>query len=99
MSLLARRGQKQSPQWEKSMDFRDDPARPFFAGPEADFSNTDFSETEFLRTQVAVIEAYLERFPCDERDFRALAWIEANASQYRQQWQISGRYGQSAASR
>ena len=81
------------------MAIRDDPALPFFSVSEDDFSATEGSETEFLRTQVAAIEAYLERFPWDERDFRALAWIEANASQYRHQWQASGRYGQFPAGR
>ena len=85
------------------MDIPDDPVLPFFPGPVGNFSTPIFSETEFLRRQVAVIEAYLERFPSDEREFRALAWIEANASQYRHQWQAqvatSGRYMQSTIGR
>ena len=45
--------------------------------------------------QLAVIEAYLERFPLEEREFRALAWIEANAGAYRQHWQtrVASRRG------
>lgn len=76
------------------MNLPDDPTLRFLPGLEI-----SFSETEFLRQQVAEIEAYVERFPSAERDLRALAWIEANASQYRQQWQIrmvtSGRHRQS----
>ncbi len=49
----------------------------------------------FNCTQLAVIEAYLERFPRDEREFRALAWVEANAGAYRQHWQtrVASRRG------
>ena len=64
------------------MNLPDDPTLRLLPGLEI-----SFSETEFLRQQVAEIEAYVERFPWDERELRALAWIEANASQYRQQWQ------------
>mgnify|MGYP003382152769 CR=1 FL=1 len=70
------------------MNIPDDPTLRFLPGLGGHFSKPDFSDTEFLRQQVAEIEAYVERFPSDERELRALAWIEANASQYRQQWQI-----------
>ena len=93
MSLLARYGQKHSPCWEKSMDIPDDPALWFLPASAGRFSTPNYSETEFLRTQVATIEAYLERFPLAERESRALAWIEANASQYRQRWQNQAASG------
>jgi len=69
------------------MDISDDTTLWLFPVPVGSFSDQNFSETEYLRTQVAVIEAHVEHFPSDERDFRALAWIEANASQYRHWWQ------------
>ncbi len=77
------------------MDISDDPAPWSFTGPAGSLSNPDFSETNFLHTQLAVIEAYVERFPRDEREFRALAWIEANAGAYRQHWQtrVASRRG------
>lgn len=75
------------------MAFSDNPTFRTFRGLVARFAKPDFSETEFLRQQVAVIEAYVERFPSDERDFRALAWIEANARQFRQQWQMQAAAG------
>jgi hypothetical protein len=85
------------------MDISDDPAPWCFPSPAGSFSNPDFSETDFLHTQLAVIAAYVERFPWDEREFRALAWIEANAGAYRQQWQARaasrGGYVQSASGR
>lgn len=85
------------------MDMSDDPAPWCFPSPAGRFSNPDFSETDFLHTQLAVIAAYVERFPWDEREFRTLAWIETNAGAYRQQWQARaasrGGYVQSASGR
>jgi hypothetical protein len=69
------------------MDMPDDQANWFLPDPADSFSDAPSLETEFLETQLAVIEAYLQRFPCEQRDFRALAWIEAHAGAYRQQWQ------------
>lgn len=89
------RGLRHYPQGVKNMDIPEDPPPRFLPG----LGGGPFSEAEFLHQQVAEIEAYVERFPSAERDLRALAWIEANASQYRQQWQIrmvtSGRHRQS----
>lgn len=83
MDRLCSHGLRHAPQGVKNMNLPDDPTLRLLPGLEI-----SFSETEFLRQQVAEIEAYVERFPWDERELRALAWIEANASQYRQQWQI-----------
>jgi len=65
----------------------DDPALALIARFVGDASHPELSDTEFLRQQVAAIEAYVEGFPPQERELRALAWIEANAMKYRQQWQ------------
>ncbi|SBT08483.1 conserved hypothetical protein [Candidatus Accumulibacter aalborgensis] len=75
------------------MDIQDDPALWFFPAHVGHLSTQNYSEMEFLRTQVATIEAYLERFPFAERESRALAWIEANASQYRHRWQAQAANG------
>ncbi|QKS29374.1 MAG: hypothetical protein FAZ92_04028 [Accumulibacter sp.] len=69
------------------MDMPDDPANWSLPGPADSFADAQSPETEFLQTQLAVIEAYLQRFPGEQRDLRALAWIEAHAGDYRQQWQ------------
>ena len=45
------------------------------------------SDAEFFRRQIAAITEYVEAFPAHEHEERALAWIEANARRYRQQWQ------------
>lgn len=69
------------------MNLPDHSAIRFFRRLVVHVAKPRFSETDFLQQQLAVLEAYLEPFPSDERDGRALAWIEANAQQYRQQWQ------------
>ena len=79
---LSARGEK--------MHIHIDPTLRFRAGFAGKFSKRRFSESDFLRRQYAAIEAFVERFPPDERDLRALAWIEANASRYRHRWQVQG---------
>ena len=70
------------------MNISDDSILRFFRDLVRDFAQANSAESEFLQQQFSVIEAYVQRFPSEERDFRALAWIEANAGQYRQQWQV-----------
>jgi len=70
------------------MDSPDDSARRFLPGADDSAADVPSPESEFLQTQLAVIEAYLQRFPYEQREFRALAWIEAHACTYRQQWQV-----------
>lgn len=65
----------------------DDPTLALIARFVGDSSREPVADKEFFRRQVAAIEEYVERFPEAERESRALAWIEANAKQYRQQWQ------------
>lgn len=69
------------------MDMSDDVANWSLPGPADSCADAQSPEMEFLQTQLAVIEAYLQRFPCEQRDLRALAWIEAHAGDYRQRWQ------------
>ena len=65
----------------------DDPTLALITRFVGDSSHPEVSDTEFIRQQVAAIEEYVECFPPQERELRALAWIEANAVKYRQQWQ------------
>lgn len=65
----------------------DDPTLALIARFVGDSPRQDISEAEFFRRQFAAIEAYVEGFPKDERNERALAWIESNAMRYRQEWQ------------
>jgi hypothetical protein len=65
----------------------DDPTLALIARFVGNATDPDLSDREFFHQQVAAIEAYVEGFPPAERELRALAWIEANARHYRQQWQ------------
>ncbi len=65
----------------------DDPTLALITRFVGDSSHPEISDAEFAHQQIAAIEAYIERFPPPEREQRALAWIEANAMKYRQQWQ------------
>lgn len=64
-----------------------DPTLALIARFVGDFSDPEDADAAFLRQQVAAVEAYVEQFPADERERRALQWIEANAMAYRQQSQ------------
>lgn len=48
----------------------------------------DPMDQEFLRRQIAAIQAYVEQFPEDERNARAIQWITEHAQHYRRQWQL-----------
>jgi hypothetical protein len=47
----------------------------------------ELSDAEYMLQQIAAIEKYIDDFPADERQARAMEWIAAYARQYRQQWQ------------
>lgn len=65
----------------------DDPTLALITRFVGEAHNLEMSDAEFLLEQIAAIERYTEQFPTDERQTRALQWIEAYAEQYRQQWQ------------
>ena len=65
----------------------DDPTLALIARFLGDSVPEGSCDAEFFRRQMAAVEEYVERFPEDERDERALEWIESNAKRYRQQWQ------------
>ncbi len=50
-------------------------------------SDSEQSDSDFFYRQIAAIQAYVDQFPEEEREQRALLWIEANARKYRQEWQ------------
>ncbi|MFO1371505.1 MAG: hypothetical protein U1F42_03615 [Candidatus Competibacteraceae bacterium] len=52
-----------------------------------DTPNLNLSDAEFLLHQIAAIEQYVGQFPPNQRQKRALEWVEVHARQYRQQWQ------------
>lgn len=65
----------------------DDPTLALITRFVGDYPNPEASDAEFFQGQIAAVQAHVERFPTEERELQAVAWIEANARQYRQQWQ------------
>lgn len=65
----------------------DDPALALIARFVGDTPHLNLSEAEFLLRQIAAIAQYVEQFPDNQRQARALEWIETHAREYRQQWQ------------
>ncbi len=46
-----------------------------------------FEDDKFIKKESQVIQAYIEQFPAEERELRALEWIEAHAYGYRKTWE------------
>lgn len=63
----------------------DDPTLALIARFVGGTAQAEMADSEFLSRQVAAIEQYIGRFPAQEREARAIEWIEANAASYRQQ--------------
>ncbi|MBL8396607.1 MAG: hypothetical protein JNL84_00470 [Candidatus Accumulibacter sp.] len=50
-------------------------------------AEADGTDNEFFCRQIATIQAYVNQFPPEEHEQRAIHWIESNARNYRRQWQ------------
>lgn len=46
-----------------------------------------FQNDKFIKKELKAIRAHIEKFPPEERELRALEWIEAHASEYRKSWE------------
>ncbi|NMQ18550.1 hypothetical protein E4P82_04655 [Candidatus Competibacter phosphatis] len=68
------------------MNTVDDPTLALLSRFVGDTHDLQLSDAEFLLQQVAAIEHYTKQFPAEERQARALEWIETYALQYRRQW-------------
>ncbi|MCB1825052.1 MAG: hypothetical protein KDJ54_10940 [Candidatus Competibacteraceae bacterium] len=68
------------------MNTVDDPTLALLSRFVGDSHDLQLSDAEFLLQQVAAIEHYTQQFPAEERQARALQWIETYAMQYRRQW-------------
>jgi hypothetical protein len=77
----------------------DDPTLALITRFVGDAPNLNLSGEDFLFEQIAAIERYVDQFPADERQARALEWIEVHAQHYRQQWQKQAAVGVLADSR
>ena len=69
------------------MYIADDPTLALITRFVGEAENLNLSDAEFLLQQIAAIEQYVAPFPAEERQVRALEWIETYARRYRQQWQ------------
>ncbi|MDT8375855.1 MAG: hypothetical protein RQ867_03840 [Mariprofundaceae bacterium] len=46
-----------------------------------------FSDQEFIREQLKAIQEYVEQFPAEEKQSRAIEWIAKRARKYRKIWE------------
>lgn len=65
----------------------DDPMLALIARFAGCCENLHVSEETFLRGQLEQIRAYVDRYPPDQRQARAMEWIARNAEYYRRSWQ------------
>lgn len=45
------------------------------------------ADEEFVQRQLATLQAYVDRYPAEEKQPRAMQWIEQHAANYRREWQ------------
>ena len=81
------------------MYIADDPTLALITRFVGEAQNLDLSDAQFLLEQIAAIEQYVAPFPAEERQGRALEWIETHARRYRQQWQKQAAVGVLAQAR
>jgi len=65
----------------------DDPMLALIARFAGCCDDIEASEEAFLRNQCDRVRAYVESYPGDQRQQRALEWITRNAEEYRRKWQ------------
>lgn len=46
-----------------------------------------FSDREFIQKQLKAIQEYVEQYPPEEKQSRAMEWIAIRADQYRKTWE------------
>jgi hypothetical protein len=57
------------------------------------------SEGEFILEQIGTIQRYVAQFPAEQRNMRAIEWIQQHAERYRQAWQKKAVYAQATQTR
>ena len=55
-----------------------------FVGREQEIT---FCDSEFLQRQLDAIQKHVETFPAEERQMRAMEWIETYSRKYRKRWE------------
>jgi hypothetical protein len=59
----------------------------------------DLAYEDFMLDQIAAIQRYVAPFPAEQRNRRALEWIEQHADRYRQAWQKTAVSAKAARTR
>jgi hypothetical protein len=65
----------------------DDPMLALITRFIVDIEHLDVSDREYLQAQLRSIQAFVDQYPADQRQQRALEWIESHAKEYRVAWQ------------
>jgi len=65
----------------------DDPMLALIARFSEDIDNQGDINKRLLHQQIQTIKQYVEQYPDDQQEKKALEWIEKNARHYRQEWQ------------
>lgn len=47
----------------------------------------EHADAEFVQRQLATLKAYVDSYPAEEKQPRAMQWIEQHAAHYRREWQ------------
>ena len=65
----------------------DDPTLALLVRFAGDDRSLNLSDAEFLFKQLEAIEEYVSHYSAEERQARAMEWVEMHAREYRQRWQ------------
>jgi hypothetical protein len=84
---------------EKNAFVVDDPMLALISRFACGEGQLQLSQGEFLLDQIAAIQRYVTLFPAEQRNRRALEWIEEHAKRYRQAWQRKAVYERATQTR
>lgn len=65
----------------------DDPMLALIARFVTDVEHLDVSDRDFIQEQVRSIGRYVDQYPEEQRQMRAMEWVEDHAEHYRVAWQ------------
>ena len=97
-AILPARSCPSSLRWEKTF-IVDDPMLALIARFVCGGAQLHLSEGEFILDQIDTIQRYVAQFPTEQRNARAIEWIEKHAERYRQAWQKRAVYAQAVQTR
>lgn len=65
----------------------DDPMLALISRFSEEIDHLDDINKRFLQQQIQTVKQYVEQYPDDQQENKALEWIENHARHYRQEWQ------------